>query len=125
MPFEIDRRAGERFTTYEVRGPATLDNFVDLIDTVHAETAGGGATRVLVDLRHAGARPAFSDQFKIGEVAALRLGHLERVASVVRADEITHTSEKVANRVGLKLRVFTELAAAQAWLAEDDAPAAA
>ena len=52
--------------------------------------------------------------------------HLEKMASVVPADKITHTSEKVALQQGMQLRVFTTITQAVRWLAEPplDAPVA-
>jgi hypothetical protein len=46
-----------------------------------------------------------------------RAKHLERLASVVPANQITHTSEKVALKQGLQLRVFTSMTEAIRWLA--------
>lgn len=107
---------GDAYLTVKVRGPATVDNLVHLISRVHLATKDTRTTRVLVDLSEIGGRPPFTDQFRIGEMAALRLSHLDRVASVVRAEDITRTSEKVAGSLGLDLRVFASLQEAQAWL---------
>jgi hypothetical protein len=41
-----------------------------------------------------------------------------RLASIVPADQITRTSEKVAVKQGLQLRVFTSMTEAIRWLLE-------
>jgi hypothetical protein len=43
---------------------------------------------------------------------------LERLASVVPAERRTQTSEKVANAKGMRLRVFTTVPDAFAWLTD-------
>jgi hypothetical protein len=55
---------------------------------------------------------------RIGEAAAKQLKHVERLASIVPADQITRTSEKVAVKQGLQLRVFTSMTEAIRWLLE-------
>ena len=42
--------------------------------------------------------------------------HLEQLASIVPADQITRTSEKVALKKGLQLHVFTSMTEAIRWL---------
>jgi len=105
----------------KVSGPATLADFVAFIAEFGAESHRHGDKRALVDLLDVENHFKFTDHFQIGEAAAKELKHLERLASVVPANQITHTSEKVAVKQGLQLRVFTSMSEAIRWL-RDPAP---
>jgi hypothetical protein len=116
MPLQIKiRRLGE-FTSVKISGPATLEGFLAFIAEVGDETYRHGDKRVLVDLLDVENDFKFTDHFQIGEAAARELKHLDRLASVVPASQITRTSEKVALKQGLQLRVFTSMSEAIHWL---------
>jgi hypothetical protein len=100
----------------EVSGQATLADIIALIDSLAGETQRGGYTRALVNLRAVKEGLKFTDHYSVGEEVARKLGHLERLASVVPAERRTGTSEKVANAQGMRLRVFVDEATAMAWL---------
>ena len=118
MPLRVRVKRLPEFTSAKVSGPATLAEFVAFIAEFGAETHRHGDKRVLVDLLEVQNQFKFTDHFQIGEAAARELKHLERLASVVPARQITHTSEKVAIRQGLQLRVFTSMSEATRWLQE-------
>jgi hypothetical protein len=99
-------------------GPASLDDFFAGIDAIARETLDRGAARLLVDLREVQEQFRFTDHFSVGERVASRLGHLERIASLVPPQRRTGTSEQVANQKGRLLRVFTIEPDAVAWLSE-------
>ena len=107
-----------RYLTATLSGPSQLQDFFSAIDSLAEETKARGVTRLLVDLRAVTEQFRFTDHFAIGERTLWRLGHLERVASVVPEGRRTGTSEKVANRQGVWLRVFTSEPDAVAWLSE-------
>lgn len=111
------------FTSVKLSGPATLDDYVRLIESMALESRRLRDRRMLVDQLGIEGDLKFTDHFRIGEEVARHLQHLEKLASVVPADKITHTSEKVALRHGVQLRVFTSLGDAIAWLQEPAAPA--
>lgn len=122
MPFDVTVRRQPDFTSVTVTGPASLDAFVDLITGMAAETRRRGDRRVLVDLLGVLGELKFTDHFQMGTQAAQHLRHLDKLASVVPPERITHTSEKVAVKQGFQLRVFTSLEEAVQWLtAEDEA----
>ena len=102
----------------EVSGQATLADIIALIHSVAEETKRGAYTRALVNLQAVKEGLKFTDHYSVGEEVARKLGHLERLASVVPAERRTGTSEKVANAQGMRLRVFVSDAAAMAWLAD-------
>jgi hypothetical protein len=132
-PFEVTVHRLQDFTSVKVTGHATLAAFAQLILKVGAQTRNRGDKRVLVDLLGVEGQLKFTEHFRLGEEAAAHLQHLDKVASVVPVDKITHTSEKAAVQQGLQLRVFTSMNDAIRWLSEgpppvittdqDDAPA--
>jgi hypothetical protein len=121
MPLSIKLHRLPGFSSLKVTGVAALTDFVELIQTMGARTEREGIRRVLVDLLEVEGELRFTDHFQLGERAAQQLRHLERIASLVPLDRITRTSEKVAARQGLQLRVFTSMTEAIRWL-EEPAP---
>lgn len=119
-PLQASIRRLDEFTSVKVTGSASLAAFTQLICDMGEETRRRGDTRVLVDLLDVEGDMKFTDHFQMGEEAAKRLQHLEKLASVVPSDKITHTTEKVALMQGLQLRVFTSINDAIRWLARHD-----
>jgi hypothetical protein len=111
-----------QFTSVTVSGPASLDDFVELMTTPGEQTRRAGDKRVLVNLLGVEGELKFTDHFQLGSQAAQLLRHLDKLASVVPADKITHTSEKVALKHGFQLRVFTSTDEAVRWLGESLQP---
>lgn len=124
MPLKFKVHRLPEFTSLKVVGDATLEDFVQLIDEMAEQSRQRGDKRVLVDLLDVGGELKFTEHFQMGERAALRLQHLEKVASVVPAAKITRTSEKVARTHGLHLRVFSSMTEAIRWLSEAQGPRA-
>jgi hypothetical protein len=113
---QISRRPG--IVVVHVRGQGTLDDLHRLIDIVAQATVGTSDKRVLVNLQQMDEQLKFTDHYSLGEQAARKLSHLDRLASVVPAGRRTGTSEKVANAQGMQLRVFVTEDEAAAWLCE-------
>jgi hypothetical protein len=99
-------------------GSTDLDEMILAIAELGSQSRARGDKRLLVDLQHLANKFRFTDHFQIGEEAARQFQHLERLASVVPAEQITRTSEKVAVKRGLRLRVFTSMDEAIDWLSE-------
>lgn len=118
MPLDAKIHRTPQFTSVTITGPASLDDFVELIATLGEQTRRHGDKRVLVDLLGVEGELKFTDHFQLGAQAAQLLRHLDKLASVVPPDKITHTSEKVALKQGFQLRVFTSVDAAIRWLGE-------
>jgi hypothetical protein len=114
------------FTSVMITGPASMNDYETLITSVGEESRRLGDKRMLVDQLGIEGTLRFTDHFQIGELVARHLRHLEKMASVVPGEKITHTSEKVALQQGMQLRVFTTITEAVRWLAEPplDAPVA-
>lgn len=117
MPLHHEMKRLPHLVIYEVTGEAGLADMHRLIDAVAEDTIRSGDKRVLVNLLALREALRFTDHYAIGEQVARKLGHLERLASVVPATRRTGASEKVANLQGTLLRVFTDEDEALAWLA--------
>lgn len=118
MPLDAKIHRSPQFTSVTVTGPATLDDFVALMTRLGEQTRLDGDKRILVNLMGVEGELKFTDHFQLGSQAAQLLRHLDKLASVVPADKITHTSEKVAQKQGFQLRVFTSTEEATRWLGE-------
>jgi hypothetical protein len=118
MPLQVKISRLPEFTSVKIAGRAVLADFFSFIDDFGEESRRQGDKRVLVDLLDVENEFKFTDHFQIGEAAARQLKHLERLASIVPEDQITRTSEKVALKQGLQLRVFTSMTDAIRWLSE-------
>jgi hypothetical protein len=97
---------------------ADLKGFADLIATICRDEQ---RHRVLVDLLSVSQSLTFTDHLQLGVYIAQRLNFLERMATVVPMHERSGNSERAAQKSGLKLRTFTDMAEARAWLREDTA----
>jgi hypothetical protein len=116
MPFTIFFERLPGFARYQVAGPASLQEYSDLIDRAARETLASGDLHLLVDLRGVAGRLSFSDQFFIGELLVRKLQHLRKLANIVPDEPSTYNSEKVAARRGFALRGFLLEEDARAWL---------
>jgi hypothetical protein len=116
MPFHHQSSIGPQFTVVAITGEAMLDAFAELVEQVGRSSRERGDKRMLVDLRAVQGSLAFTEQFRLGQIVASELRHLQRLASVVPEDKITRTSEKVAISMGMQLRVFTSMEEATQWL---------
>jgi hypothetical protein len=110
-------RIGERL---EVKGRgqaalADLKGFADMIATICREEQ---RQFVLVDLLEVTQSLTFTEHLQLGVYIAERLEFLTRMATVVPIQERSGNSERAAQKSGLKLRTFTDLREARAWLGE-------
>jgi len=100
------------------RGEAVLSElkgFSDLIATLCREEQ---RQFVLVDLREATQHLTFTEHLQLGLYVAEKLGSLARMATVVPVAERSGNSERAAQKSGMHLRTFTDMAEARAWMAE-------
>jgi hypothetical protein len=114
LSFDVEHRAA--YSVVRLHGEPTLGQMLSMIQLLGIETAGWRARRVLFDLRGVRTLTSFTEHYAIGEETARQLRHLNRIASVVDSDRITHASEKTAQRSGVNLTVFTDEAEAVRWL---------
>ena len=99
-------------------GTAVLADMFEMIDMIALEVERCGARRIVVDQTGIIEDFRFTDHFAIGERVSMTFGLLDRAASIVRPSRRTGTSEKVANKQGVALRVFTSEAQARDWIEE-------
>jgi hypothetical protein len=116
MALEVTLQREESLLVVKGRGTATLvdlKGFSDLIATVCREEQ---RQVVLVDLLDVSQQLAFTDHLQLGAYIADKLFFLSRMATVVPAELRSGNSERAAQKSGLHLRTFTDLAEARAWL---------
>lgn len=114
MQTRITRAAG--YLQVDGTGAAELQPLLLLIKALRPETRAHGDTRLLFNLAQLRGELSFSGHFLLGEYVVRHLAHLDRIASVVRPETITRTSERVARAQGVRLRVFDSMPEALAWL---------
>ena len=121
MTFSISMLRSPAFVAFTVSGPASIKNFVEMVTAVEQETVYWADRRALVDLRAVEGDLTAPEQVFLGELVAQNFPHLERMASVVAPDKITHNSENAAQQLGSNLRVFVSREEAQAWIEAEPA----
>ena len=119
MPFNVNITRVADHVQVRVAGPAAIKDFVELIQAIADETNYWSDTRVLTDLRQVEGSLSVEEQVFVGEMVAHSLPHLQKLASVVRPEELTRNSERAANEQGLRLRVFDSEDEALEWLGMD------
>lgn len=119
MPFSLTVHHGRPHLLVQAGGVSTLADLCGAADLVAAVTAQAGYRRALLDLTATDPQLSFTQHLQLGAHVAQRLSGLERVATVVSPANRTGTSEKAAQKAGLRLRTFTDLAEAIAWLEEE------
>jgi len=125
MPFAVSTTRFTQYVQIVVSGAASIRNFVDLVALVERETVLWSDRLILADLRDVQGDLTPAEQVFLGELVAQNLPHIERVASLMPAERITHHSEAAAQELGMHLRVFTSKADAIIWLTSTAAPAVA
>jgi hypothetical protein len=100
-------------------GPALLTDLCGYMDLVATVAAKAGYRRAVLDLLDVEIALTFTEHLHLGAHAADRLRDLDRVASIVSAQNRKGTSEKAAQKFGLRLRTFTSLAEGLQWIGEE------
>ncbi|MRD49724.1 STAS/SEC14 domain-containing protein [Caenimonas koreensis] len=118
MGFQVDINRFVDYMEVVVSGPSDIKSFVDLVHDIEEDSLSWADRKVLVDLRHVAGQLDATEQVFLGELVAQQLPHLEKVASVVPAEQITRNSEAAARTHGMQLRVFVSHDEAVSWLRE-------
>ena len=113
---EVICRGHHGFTRTAAPADATLRWMLSAVDRLAQATNYLPTTRLLVDLTAVSTTPSEVEQAILGEHVARQFTHLEKVASLVASGTRTGISERVAQSLGLNLRVFTREADAVEWL---------
>lgn len=116
MPALLHYTHGPSFAVVEVTALAFIENAVPALVEMAQRTRENGDRRLLINLMDVVGSFDVDQHREVGLLAHRYLSHLERVASLVPPDKITHASELAAQSQGLQLRVFTDLGSAIEWL---------
>ncbi|MEO7390987.1 MAG: STAS/SEC14 domain-containing protein [Ramlibacter sp.] len=116
MPFSISVEHAPEFLLVKGSGPALLGDMCGLMDLVRLSATSQGHRRALLDLLEVQIDFKFTDHLALGNHTADQLRELERVASVVAERFRVGTSEKAAQKMGARLKTFTSMDEALAWL---------
>jgi len=116
MSLEASVAHHDGYTTVVLRGTPTLGDLLVYLEELALQSREWQPPFVLFDIREIQTLTAFTEQFQLGQAVALRLRHLRRIASLVPEGRRTGTSQKVARSGGANLMVFTDRAAAVAWV---------
>ena len=119
MPFDVTVKRHPEYVRCNVAGPTSLKSFAELLVKMAADIDRFEDDRVLLDLRKVKGRLTTSEQQLVGEMAAVKLPLLFKLASIVPVGEITRNSERAAAGKGLQVRVFDSEPAALDWLLHD------
>lgn len=119
MHFTATVHHGPDHLLVEARGPALLMDLCAFMDLVAAVADRGRYRRAVLDLTHTVIALSFTEHLHLGTHAAERLHKLERVASVVSPQNRKGTSEKAAQKMGLRLRTFTSMAEGLQWIGQE------
>lgn len=114
--FSITVRHGHPYLLVEASGPATLVDLCAYLDLVASLARRMRCRKAVMNLMAVDIQFSFTDHLTLGAHAAAALAELECVASVVNPKYRTGTSEKAAQKSGLKLRTFTNLEEGIAWV---------
>jgi hypothetical protein len=120
MNFKLVYRHGPKMALAEVSALAFLESAEPVLRQIERRTRHHGDTRLLVNLLDVVGTFGPQEQQAIGRLATHHLSHLEKVASLVPEEKITHVSEQVAQAAGMQLRVFTNFTDAVTWLVADE-----
>ena len=119
MPFDVTVKRHPEYVRFTAAGPTSLKNFAELLVKMAADIDRFEHDCALLDLRMVEGRLTTSEQQLVGEMAAVKLPLLFKLASVVPVGEITRNSERAAASKGLQVRVFDSEPAALDWLLHD------
>jgi len=100
----------------ELEGGIDLPALLGLIEQLGDLTQSEGEALLLFNFQRLDGEIALTAQIEVGEHIVRHLRHLARIASVVPAERVTRTSEKIARSQGLEFKVFDAMAPALAWL---------
>ncbi|MES2634261.1 MAG: hypothetical protein V4669_14920 [Pseudomonadota bacterium] len=121
-PMQIRIVRQKDFMGLEATGALDLDTLLEVIAKLGTLTRQSGEQRVLFDLLNLDGQPHVAGQMQVGDQIGKCLAHVQRVASAVPIDRITHASENVARTHGVTMKVFGDRHTAIAWLREGSTP---
>jgi hypothetical protein len=106
------------FKTFEAPADSDLRSLLGSIESGRDRANAGGAKRVLVDLLALEREPGEIESLLLSHHVGVHLSRLDRIAVVIA--HRTGMGERVAQHLGVNMRVFTSRGEAIAWLEEVD-----
>lgn len=116
MHFSVTVAPQARYLLLVASGPATLADLCGLGSLGATVCSKGSHARALIDLRQAEPQLSFTDHLQLGSHFAEVFRDVAKVATIVAPKDRVGTSEKAAQKSGLRLRTFLDVAEAEAWL---------
>jgi hypothetical protein len=116
MPFQVTVHHELSYLLLEVAGMAETSDHRGVVALAAAVCAAAPYRKCLIDLRRMHTEMPFTEHLQLGTFVGETLRSLEKVASVVTPAVRNGTSEKAAQRVGARLRAFTDIEDAKAWI---------
>jgi hypothetical protein len=116
MALDVSISREDELLVVKGRGEATLSDlkgFANMIATICSDEQLQFALIDLLDVQQA---LSFTEHLQLGLYIAERLGFLTRMATVVPTELRSGNSERAAQKSGLKLRTFSDLNEARAWV---------
>jgi hypothetical protein len=106
------------FTTFQAPADSDMRSLLGSIESGRDRATSGGSKRVLVDLLLVEREPGEIESLLLSHHVGVHLACLERIAIVIA--HRTGLGERVAQHLGVNMRVFTSRNEAVAWLEEVD-----
>jgi hypothetical protein len=116
MTFALDREEGCAVARLE--GLAMLEGWMEMLPGLGEATTDVPGGCLLIDLHGLVGFLGTPERRRVGELAAVHLKHLRRVALLVPPQKVTGVTEAAARAAGLDLRVFADGQQARDWLLE-------
>jgi hypothetical protein len=116
MAFTVSTEAVLPYLVITAAGPAGLGELSGLVALAGAVATHRGFRRALFNLAKVEPELLFTEHLQFGTQASDVLGRLEKVAAVVPSGYMDAPSAKAAQRSGLQVRTFLDLADATAWI---------
>lgn len=120
MPFDVKVSRAQDYVRYRATGETSLKKFGELISLVATDTDLNEDAKVLLDLTRVRGRLTAAEESLLGEIVALKLPYVYKLASLVPPGAVTRNTEQVAVQKGLAVRAFDRETDAVQWLTEPD-----
>lgn len=118
MPLQLTvHHGGLPYLHLEVKGPLSLVDHRGVVALAAAICAAAPYRRCLFDFRGQQLNLAPLEELELGAHVGDILGSLEKVAAVVAPELRKGPAERAVQKTGARLRTFTDIDDAKAWLA--------
>lgn len=119
MGFTVTVSHRPRLLGVAVRGFASYADLCAVVDLTAGLAEAHAYPRCVIDLRKVEVDLTTAEHFRLGSYSADRLGALDRVASLVGDRYSDAISTQAAQKLGMRLRSFTDVDEAMAWLSQE------